>query len=64
MFFPGIRALFGGAALWLGGFTAALLLHTLAALVWACTQAAGHLFFAWRLPPLPSPPRQRNKDPE
>jgi hypothetical protein len=41
----------------LGGFSFGLLLHTLAALVWAGTAAVGHAFFGWRLPPLRLPER-------
>ena len=53
--FPAFLALFGSAVFWLGGFTAGLLLYGLAALVWGATQAAGHFFFGWRLPPLRVP---------
>lgn len=59
LLFPGVLAFFGGAASWFGGFTVGLLLHTLAALVWAGTQAAGHVLFGWRLPALRRPDRDR-----
>jgi hypothetical protein len=49
---------------WLFGFTAALVLHGLAAFVWAGTQAVGHFFFGWRLPPLRVPPPQLKQDRE
>jgi hypothetical protein len=57
LFFPGILALTCSSLFWLGGFSFGLLLHTLAALVWAGTAAVGHAFFGWRLPPLRLPER-------
>jgi hypothetical protein len=58
--FPSIVGVLGGAVFWFAGCLGGLLLHGLAALLWAATHALGHFLFGWPLPQLG--PRDQPRD--
>ncbi len=59
--FPSVLVLFGSAVFWFTGFTAGLVLHGLAAGVWAVTHAVGHALFGWPLPAIGSKEKARRR---